>query len=119
MEVGGEGRPEDRGRFEGVFIDLSPWMADLVSSRQKSSKVGDFQHKLPFMDAAPISACWSESKRKVALHYIVVKAKHGEISLCAEPLLWLNSRRAFILLASHVYQYLCMLGSQAYLLPKW
>ena len=70
MEVGGEGRPEDRGRFEGVFIDLRSGMADLLPSRQNSSKLGDFQHKFPFTDAAPISACWSESKRKVALNHI-------------------------------------------------
>ena len=71
MEVGGEGRPEDRGRFEGVYIDLGSRMADLVSSRQKSSKVGDFQLKFPYTDATPVSACWSESKRRVTLIHIV------------------------------------------------
>ena len=75
MEVGGEGRPEDRGRFEGVYIDLGSRMADLVSSRQKSSKISDFQHKFPFMDAAPISVCWFESKRKLALAHVLC---HGE-----------------------------------------
>ena len=81
MEVGGEGRPEDRGRFEGVFIDLGLRMADLVSSRQKSSKVGDFQHKFPFTDAAPISACWSESERMVALTHIVERTLSADDSV--------------------------------------
>ena len=87
MAVGGEGRPEDRGRFEGVFIDLGLRMADLVSSRQKSSKVGDFQHKFPYPDAAPVSACWSESKRKVAFHHIVDRVELGKIGIFAELLL--------------------------------
>ena len=81
MEVGGEGRPEDRGRFEGVFIDLDPWMADLVSSRQKSSKVGHFQHKFPYPDAAPVSACWSESERMVALFHIVERTLSADDSV--------------------------------------
>lgn len=87
MEVGGESRPEDIGRFEGVFIDEGPGMADGVSSRQKSSQAGDFQHKFPFTDAASISAYWSESKRKVAFHHIVDRFELGKIGIFAELLL--------------------------------